>query len=237
MAFSLLSGLGVSYLNKVYNEVSNPDNVFFSTPISFLIFLTPKMEYSLTPYWGLNFSISYNHISNGGQSQPNKGINYPMGGLGLVRYFQNNSYPNYEKDKISKNWIYYLESGFSTREGKDGREPNIAVVFGTIKPLSSLNGLGGGLELNKDFSLEVKENRMEALMPAPFIAHHFLFGKIDFSQRMALYTHKPYGYNNYNFYQRYVLGYKVLNQMTLGIGLKAHGHIAEHMDFRIGWKF
>jgi hypothetical protein len=54
---------------------------------------------------------------------------------------------------------------------------------------------------------------------------------------MAIYTNKPVGYNDYVFFQRYVLGYKVFNQMTLGIGLKAHGHIAEHMDFRIGWKF
>ncbi|MFD2203148.1 acyloxyacyl hydrolase [Shivajiella indica] len=235
--FSLLSGLGLSYLNRIYDEVSNPENVFFSSHLSFLIYLTPKIEYSLTQDWGLNASISYNHISNGGQSQPNKGINYPMGSLGLVRYFQRKIFPIYEKDKISRNWMYYFESGFSTREGKDGREPNISVVFGTIKPLSSINGIGGGLELNKDFSLEVNENRIEALIPAPYIAHHFIFGKIDFSQRMAFYTHKPMGYNDYVLYQRYVLGYKLLNHLTLGIGLKAHGHIAEHMDLRIGWKF
>lgn len=235
--FSLLSSIGVSYLNKVYNEVSNPENIFFSTPISFLIYLTPKVEYSLTTDWGLHFSLSYNHISNGGQRQPNKGINYPMAGIGLVRYFQNNPLPNYEKGAISKKPIYYLESGFSTQQGQDGREPNISLVFAGIKPLTNINGFGAGLELNKDFSQEVENSRIEALMPAPFISHHFLFGKIDFSQRMAMYLHKPAGYNDYIFYQRYVLNYHIANQFFMGIGLKAHGHVAEHMDLRMGWKF
>ena len=236
-AFSVLTGLGVSYLNRVYDEISNPENVFFSAPISFLIFLSPKMEYLFSENWAAHVSFAYNHISNGGQNQPNKGINYPMGGLGLVYYVQKKPFPSYEKDQISKKLIYYLESGFSTREGEEGRKPNISLVFAGIKPLTNINGLGGGLEINKDFSLEVEQNRVEALMPAPFISHHFLFGKIDFSQRMAFYTHKPAGYNDYSFYQRYVLTYKVLDQFFIGIGLKAHGHIAEHMDLRLGWSF
>jgi hypothetical protein len=174
---SLLSGLGLSYLNRVYDEVSNPENVFFSSHLSFLIFLTPKIEYSLTHDWGLNASISYNHISNGGQSQPNKGINYPMVGLGLVHYFQRKTYPVYEKDNISRNWKYYLESGFSTREGKDGREPNISVVFGTIKPLSSINGIGGGLELTKDFSLAVERKQDGSIDAGTLYSPSFHFWK------------------------------------------------------------
>jgi hypothetical protein len=236
-AFSVLTGLGLSYLNRIYDEVSNPENVFFSAPISFLIFLSPKMEYLFSENWAVNVFFTYNHISNGGQSQPNKGINYPMGGLGLVYFIQKESFPNYEKEETSKKFVYYLESGFSTREGEEGRQPNFSLVFAGFKPLTNINGMGGGLELNKDYSLEVNKSRLEALMPAPFISHHFLFGKIDFSQRMAMYTHKPAGYIENNFYQRYVLSYKVLDQFLIGIGLKAHGHIAEHMDLRLGWEF
>lgn len=235
--FSMLTGLGPSYLSKVYDESSNPDNIFFSSPVSFLLFLSPKLEYGITDKFAVNLTFAYNHISNGGQSQPNKGMNYPMVGLGLSHYLKKPPFPVYEKDPISKEWSFYLEAGLSTREGEEGREPNLSLALAFKKPLSSINGIGGGLEINKDYSLEVENTRWEALMPAPFISHHFLFGKFDFSQRMALYTTKPNNYHDYRLYQRYVLNYLISQNLTIGVGLKAHGHVAEHMELRMGWSF
>ncbi|WP_207226887.1 acyloxyacyl hydrolase [Cecembia calidifontis] len=235
--FSLLSGLGFSYLSKVYDEDNNPDNIFFSAPVSFLLFLSPKWEYIISDKIALNLSFAYNHISNGGQSQPNKGMNYPMLGLGLVHFMKNYPFPFYEKKMIPKSSNFYLETGLSTREGEEGRIPNLSLVMAFKKPISGINGIGGGLEINKDYSLEVENKRWEALMPAPFISHHFLFGKFDFSQRMAFYTNKPNNYHDFRFYQRYVLNYFLFQNFSIGIGLKAHGHVAEHLDLRLGWSF
>ncbi len=235
--FSMVTGLGPSFLSKVYDEANNPDNIFFSTPISFLLFLSPKLEYTLKDNLGLHLAFAYNHISNGGQSQPNKGMNYPMLGLGLSHLFIKSPFPVYVKESISQDWTFYLETGISTREGEEGRAPNFSVALALKKPLSNINGIGAGIEINKDYSLEVEKNRWEALMPAPFISHHFLFGKFDFNQRMAWYTNKPDNYHDFRFYQRYVLSYLLTRHLTLGVGLKAHGHVAEHMDLRFGWSF
>lgn len=238
-SFSLLTGVGVSYLTKFYDEDSNPENIFFSAPISFLLFLTPKFEFRLSEEWSSHISFAYNHISNGGQKQPNKGMNYPMIGLGISRYFNPVSFPNYEKKPLSKEWYWYLESGFTTSgsEWTEGRKPVISILGGVYKSISSINALGGGLETVLDYSLEVENSRTEALMPALFIANHFLFGRFDFNQKMALYTHKPAGYNDYLFYQRYTLTYQVLKGFSMGFSLKSHGHIAENMDFRVSYIF
>jgi hypothetical protein len=240
VSFNLLTGGGVSYLTEYYDEVENPENVFFSKPINFLLFVTPKFEYRFSENWSAHISFAYNHISNGGQSQPNKGMNYPMWGIGLNRYSDLQVFPNYVKKSLLENWNWYLESGFTTSVSawSSGRKLVIALVGGTHRSVSSINALGAGIETVIDYSLEVENNRSEAIMPAPFIANHFIFGRVDFSQRMAIYTRKPDGYNDdFSFYQRYLLMYRFDGNLSLGFSLKAHGHIAEHMDFRIGWKF
>ncbi|SMD44224.1 Lipid A 3-O-deacylase (PagL) [Aquiflexum balticum DSM 16537] len=239
LAFSILSGIGVSYLDRVYDEISNPENIFFSSPISFILFVTPKIEYRISENWSSQLTVAYNHISNGGQSQPNKGINYPMLGIGVNRYFQSSPFPKYEKSDLPKTIQWFVETAFTTRESdwSNGRKPVLSLVGGFHKNLTAINALGAGLELTKDYALDVENSRLEALMPAPFIAHHFLFGRIDFNQRFAIYTQKPTGYNDYLFYQRYSLMYRLVNDFSMGFSLKAHGHVAENMDVRISFRF
>jgi hypothetical protein len=236
---SLLTGVGVSYLNKVYNETSNPENLFFSTPISFLLFLTPKFEYRFSDAWTSHISFAYNHISNGGQKQPNKGMNYPMLGLGINKYFNTVPFPTYNKNALPKDWNWYLESGVTTNESQwsEGRQPMLSILGGVYKSISSINALGGGLDIVLDYSHEVEHSRSEAFMPAPFIANHFLFGRFDFNQKMALYTHKPNGYNDHIFYQRYTITYRIVEGFSMGFSLKTHGHVAENMDFRFSYVF
>lgn len=236
---SLNSGIGFSYLNRVYEPESNPKNTFFSAPISFLVFIAPTLEYRFSHKWSGQVLLTYNHISNGGQSQPNKGMNYPMAGMGLNHYFNPKDLPDYSSSSFSRSWEYYAEAAYTHKNAAWAlqRKPVFTLTAGAYRPITSINALGGGLELVKDYSLEVENSRWEALMPAPFIAHHFLLGRIEFSQRMALYTHKPTSYIDHLFYQRYILQYKAWSNWSLGMGLKVHGHVAENVEFRLGWKF
>lgn len=238
-SFNILSGIGLSYLNRVFDPTDNPENIFFSAPVSFLIFATPKLEYHFAENWNANISLHYNHISNGGQSQPNKGMNYPMLGIGLSHFLQKAVLPDYPKETRYQAWSWILETGLTHREAqwRSGRLPTISVLVDRIKPLSSFNALGFGIELTKDFSLDVEQSRWEALMPAPFVSHHFIFGRLDFSQRFAVYTQKPLGYIDERFYQRYTLHYRLFSNFSIGGSMKVHGHVAENIDFRLGWRF
>lgn len=233
---SLLSGVGVSYLTEYYNAIENPDNLFFSTPISFMGFVSPKLEYRFSENWSAHLSFAYNHISNGGQRQPNKGMNFPMLGLGINTYLANPELPRHEKAPISKNWLGYLDGGFTTSEmaGASSRKPVFGLSAGTYRSVSRINALGGGIELVADYAVG---NESPALMPAVFVANHFLFGKFDFSQRLAIYLNKPDNYQDSPVYQRYLLTYQTFRNVSLGVSMKVHGHVAEHMDIRIGLRF
>src|SRR5688572_17842411 len=73
---SLRAGMGVAYVTRIYHTDLNPRNLFFSTPWSGLLMTQLSTRYRLTPQWSLRFSASYQHISNGGKRQPNKGMNF-----------------------------------------------------------------------------------------------------------------------------------------------------------------
>lgn len=239
LELALDMGIGASYLTRVYDPVENPRNTFFSAPLSFLLFVRPVISYSLSSQFDLTASFNYNHISNGGQRQPNRGMNYPLFALGGTYFLKKESLPDYDKPEIPKEFQFYLDLGVNTRSnGQGGRSPNFTIGAGVYRKLASVWGLGAGLDLNKDFSLAVEESRLESLMPAPFIANHFLFGRFDFQQRFAWYASKPATYQaDRNFYQRYTLSYQLGRNFRLGVGMKAHGHVAENMDLRVGWRF
>lgn len=238
-SFNLLSGLGMSYLDNIYDPSDNPENIFFSAPISFLVFVTPKLEMHFADNWHAQLTLQYNHISNGGQSKPNKGMNYPMLGLGLTHYLQKSVLQEYPKQAKEQSWSWLLETGLTHRQAqwRSGRMPVISFLADRYRTVSNINALGFGMELTKDFSLEVVQSRWEALMPSPFISHHFIFGRLDFSQRFAIYTQKPTGYIESRFYQRYAIHYRLFSNFSIGASMKVHGHVAENIDFRLGWRY
>lgn len=238
-ALSLASGIGLTYLSKVHDPVDNPENMFFSQPLSFLLFVAPTLEYRISSDWSAQLGLSYNHISNGGQKQPNKGMNFPAIRVGASRYLSAQDLPRYEKFPVSTAWQYYVEAAFTTkgRDDGSGRGAVLSLAGEAFRSVTAINAFGAGLDVGKDYSLEQGQSFWPSLTVAPFVAHHFTLGRIDFSQWMALYLHKPEGYDDHRFYQRYVLRYKMGNTFSAGVGLKAHGHVAENIDLRLGWRF
>lgn len=135
---------------------------------------------------------------------------------------------------------YYLEAFGTLRSESQGhgRQPLIGLTIGAFQKINAIQGLGLGLESQWDNSLEVMPDTTNGLIHAPFIAHHFLFGKVDFSQRMGVYVKKPKNYEpDRLFYQRYVLSYLLNNCIKLGVALKVHGHVAENIELRLGYQF
>ena len=84
--FTIRGGGGISYHNRIYDPVDNPLNMFFSSRISFPLYVAARFKYSINDKTFITLSASYNHISNGGYKQPNKGMNFPTLALGLEHF-------------------------------------------------------------------------------------------------------------------------------------------------------
>ncbi|SHM72165.1 Lipid A 3-O-deacylase (PagL) [Cyclobacterium lianum] len=236
---SLRGAMGITHLTRVFDSDTNPQNTFFSSPLSFLLSVNPRLNYQMGSDWSIHAGIHYNHISNGGQRQPNRGMNFPGIGVGLSHWLMDIQFPVFEKPAFISSFSLILE-GYATYKDDPvgaGRLPAFGISADLTRSVSRINHLGIGIESTWDFSIRADGERTYWI-PAPSVSHHLTFGKIDFSQRMAVYLSKPEGYQDgRRFYQRYSLSYQFENGFRLGADLKVHGHVAENIGLRTGWRF
>jgi hypothetical protein len=247
--FSLRVGMGLTYLDKVYDAVSNPENLFFSSKFNGILLINLSYNYLIKERYQLNASINYTHISNAGAKMPNKGMNFPTASIGLDYILRPAKLVSQEKtlglrDKKLLGYARIFSSirsvdADSLHSKKD--KLMIGLEGGIIKGLSNINGLLGGIEFSYDGSFQEMSDRMEENY-APFVlslhfGHAFVIGRITFTQQMAYYVYKPFPSTSKSFFQRYGIYYRIGKMVSIGFSLKAHGHVAEHMDVRLGVEF
>jgi hypothetical protein len=245
---SLRGGAGISYLTRVYHPEENPENLFFSDPWSGLLSAQVTARYHVHPTLLLRMEATYNHISNGGKRQPNKGMNFPTLGLGIDYLFKYAPplLPR-EKSRLPDKSIQYYaglfyntrpvdESNFETEE----RKSVVGLHGGFYKPLSLMHGLGLAVEAAHDGALKAQAQSAAESFDHHVISalarHHFLFGRFDFSQALGIYLHKEYP-TPAAVFQRYALSYLLFGRLQIGFSLKAHLYTAEQMDVRMGVLF
>ncbi len=110
--FTIRGGAGVSYHTKIYDELENPLNQFFSSRISFPLFVDARIKYRVSSQTFLTLSACYNHISNGGVRQPNKGMNFPTLSAGFERYHKpipvlNNDFISIDRESESATFFLF----------------------------------------------------------------------------------------------------------------------------------
>ena len=243
--FTLRSGIGISFLNNIYDEIENPTNLFYSTSFSFPLLLNLGVNYKINPLLNANLSVFYNHISNGGIRQPNKGINYPTIALGLDYILFQTPFPVKRKIKNDTKfpWQYYAGIFGTTRSVSDttnrggNRKLTIGLNGGVIKRLRKIYAFNLGLEASYDSSHREKrkltgENYKTHIFSL-MIGNNLLFGRYQFSQQFGFYFARP-SPNNPAVFQRYALDYQLYKLLKVGISLKAHGHVAQNIDVRMG---
>ncbi|MCD4725656.1 MAG: acyloxyacyl hydrolase [Bacteroidales bacterium] len=245
ISFSFRAGLGLTYHNKPYDELSNPNNMSYSTYLFFPLQLGAALNIRLSPLWRLNLSANYNHISNGGIKEPNKGINYPTAAVG-VNYFLRE--PEF-KIRTKRNWKMTatpesrfditIFSAFKQHEYKR-YYPIPGIELKGSRQVSKINALTVGLEWLYDnaarYYLNQSGKDISCQKTSVALGNEFLLGRFLFSQQIGVYFFKPYKKGDY-IYQRYGLVFRATEWFSLGINLKAHRHVADFLDFRLGYSF
>lgn len=204
-----------------------------------------NLNYHLNDKYALNLSANYNHISNGGQKQPNKGMNFPSLSLGVDRLigFKPLKPKPSELRGHDTSTTYYLGSFFSLRSSSREAEASnhllIGLVGGALQPLSVINGVNGGVEIWYDYSDKAIAERDQlddsAFSSAVMLGHHFLLGDFYFLQQFGVYITRPKNIQPRSLYQRYSIWYSFgsSKRWTIGASMIAYGKIADHMDARL----
>ena len=243
---SIRFSAGAVYLSNVFHPVTNPDNLFYSTHFSFILTLNPVLNYQLSPNWNLRIGGNYNHISNGGNHQPNKGINFPTASFGFDYIFHPVDFSQKAVQSIQvtrKNSLNVLLLGTVQIPFQETNNRKLLYGFNATygRSITRLSMLTAGAEFVNDGALKTELKRNDSTPPdhkriAILAGHELQIGKFSFSQQLGIYIYAPFKAMD-PLYQRWGLDYHLSDRLFIGTNLKAHRQIADFLDVRIGFKF
>ena len=246
---SFKGAAGASYLNNPYDSIDNPGNQSYSTHLSAYLLVGVGAWVRLSDRWWINPGINYQHISNGGKRQPNKGINWPTAGLAVS--YQPTSRPWYSGTRTTeKYWRDYsarydiailgtLRRGYN-EAGDRERYPVAGLAIQAGRQVGRLNMLTFGAEAYHDE--ELKDNlHKDGLNASPvkaglLLGHEFLLGRFQFSQGLGVYVFDQTPYYD-RIFHRWGLQYRINRHFSAGFNLLAHRQVAEFVDFRLAYTF
>ena len=242
ISFRLASGL--SFNTNPYDSIENPNNLSYSLPINEYSQLAGSIHYAVNSKLRIILSVNYNHISNGGLKQPNKGINYPTVSIGADYIPEPRPYINRIRTRYNgeKKIRYNFSSSYFPKKiiENDKYFSVVGLTTGISKQIGRINALTADLEWIWDGTLkwQVKKSNehKDYQRGAILIGHEFLMGRIIFSQKLGIYLYDKLKYND-SLYQKYGINLFLSENVFTGLHIKAHRHIADFMQVQIGYSF
>lgn len=244
---TLRGGAGISFLDKIYNPTYNPENIYASRKVSYLLFIDPTIYFLLSKQVNLFAGMQISHLSNGGSRWPNWGLNTLSAGAGVEYAWQKQEVQRRAVTPFTKkSWrnITHLFGGSHNSNPIGGQQFKRfvgGINTGMIKPLGKVSSLGIGGELYYD-ELSNLLKAKAAVRDNPWVAslslQHYLFlGKLLFGQQMAYYVSPHHPNGNTKFYQRYFLEYNLIRNWYGGVSLRAHGDVSDFLTLTTGYIF
>lgn len=252
--FSFRFGIGPAYLTKIYDPVSNPDNLFFGSRISYYVVFNAAAHYRLTNQLGLRLGANYNHISNAGASEPNLGMNFPSLNAGLEYTFSLPEFPVWDKSSVPD--LYPRKNRFQVFAGAAAKAAEwkidehqylvslAGISYGRV--IGRILALKTGFELVDDRSVKaqvISQNltdssgaHLDYRRAAVLLGVEWLFGRFTFSQQFGYYVYAPVE-ARHPFYQRYGLGFMITERISLELNIKAHAQDADFINLQAGFNF
>lgn len=209
-SISETAGLGISYFNKPYEQVSNPENSIIGSHITFCASAAVNFEYRLKKNISLISRACIYHSSNAHTALPNVGLNVPLIGIG-IRYLPRDEPAIVKRDsafkfdkKIHFNARLGLginEQGSSTAPTNGPKYPIYITSLFITKNITPVNKLQAGIEgwyntgvydyiTSQDFYAENQKINSMALVF--FVGHEFLFGHFSLVAQGGIYIHNPF---------------------------------------------
>ena len=244
--FAFKGAAGLSYLTNPFDSLKNPGNRSYSSNINAYLLLGLGLWFRLGDQWWLNTSINYQHESNGGLREPNKGVNWPTAGFALS--YQRDNRPYYTGGRTrQKFWIGRPARWDATLFGiarrdldERGQSRRLPLVGGAVqgaRQVGRISNLTLGVEgyYDEELRLQLKRDSIDASpVKAGLLAgHEFILGKFLFTQQLGMYVFDQTPYYD-RLYHRWGLQYRT-GRIGIGLNLKAHRQVADFADLRVSY--
>lgn len=242
--FSFKGIAGLSYLTNPHDSLHNPTNQSYSTALSGYLLFGAGIWIRLNDKWWLNGSVNYQHESNGGLRQPNKGINWPTAGIALSYsprpepYYTGIRTKKRYRGDYSTRWdisMFGIAKRAIDEDGSSRRLPIFGLGLQASKQIGAIHALTAGTEIYTDLALraQLKQDSIKVshVRAGLLLGHEFLLGKFLFSQRIGISLLDKTPYFD-KVYHRWGIHYRINEHLGAGINLQAHRHVADFIDVR-----
>ncbi|GAB3994132.1 hypothetical protein GCM10028807_31170 [Spirosoma daeguense] len=250
ISFSIRTAAGLAYLSRIFDEQTNPRNTFFGATLNSWLSVSAATYIRVSDHVQVNVAAHYNHISNGGSRQPNRGMNFPTASFGLIYTPRPIPLPNprnWAKPKLTSHWTLRLMpfTSIRTLPQTDNFPEQATWLFGLTATagyrLNRFHALSAGVEGVSDGYVRQQRQR-NGLSPDGWQlgllgGYELWLGRYRFTTHAGWNIYQPDSVPDGRLFQRYQLLYALRPHIRLGVGLKAKLNVAEGFDLRVGAEF
>ena len=241
----LRGGMGLGWVQKPYNKNTNHKNVLLGSPVNGFVSFLWQNELKLAPQLFVNAGFSFSHLSNGGSTLPNLGLNIPAVSVG-IRYGADNAptTTTVEKRKADKiKYTLFASGGIKQAPWVESSRYLVNTISAEgSKQLGYSSKVSGGVILFYDRSLQVHpagipslKRKGNFLQAGVFAAYEHGFGKVSVPLQLGAYV-----YNKDlapQLFQNLGLRYKMSSHWSTQVILKTHMGQADHVHVGVGYQF
>jgi hypothetical protein len=249
-------GLGVGYLTKRFDRLTNYKNLAIGSHLNAAVNLMFEVKFRIAERFILSGAFGLQHFSNGSLKLPNYGLNLPLWNIGLSYRLAR------ENERISDRFIpptepfeaiirHVVEFNFGASIGSK----NMQAIYGknflvyhlyenTFFPVSRKSKVGAGLDLSYDEShvvvLEshgkVVTNKMNILRPGINAAYELGLSKLKFIFNFGYYLGGEEKSNG-PLYEKFSFQYSLSKSIFANVMLKVHFGRADYIGWGFGYQF
>ncbi len=258
--WTLRVGDGIGYVTKK-NQKTNPIdtlNTAIGSHINDFAMIITDLRWHINKNWDMQIGGNFTHISNGDYRQPNLGVNFAGGHVG-VRYFPSTSKPipfiDSNLKPLPKRWLVEMRLGLAYNEARTPGNPEEPTYIASVYASRRWRGKNKYF-FGSDYSYHT--NNYDDLVywskfkgheadyawyGAFFAGNEYLIGRLGIVFQVGVYYHQIYLKLD-PYYEKIGWNYYIIkkekgvfkNVFVSGF-LKTHAIIAEFAEFGIGAGF
>jgi hypothetical protein len=239
---NLRIGFGLGWVEKPYDEKTNPENLLLSQKLNTHANISWQNEFRLNSNHFINTAVTFYHLSNAKTSLPNLGLNVPSISVGYRYAFNGETRkPVQAHDTVNKKIFFkiFISGGIKQMQVPDSSYYFVTLLTGEMsKQISYSSILSVGLLITHDASIKtdplVKHlGSMTTSQVALYGAYEYNFGKSIIPVQFGVFLYN----GNSTLLESVGYRYKITNKLMAEFLLKSHGHKADLIHFGIGYVF
>jgi hypothetical protein len=241
---SFLLGAGPGWISKPFDINTNPKNTLIGTRLNAFINLGLQNEIRLSKHFFLTGGLSFLHLSNGGTTLPNLGLNTPCFSVGARYAFAEPVKQERTPEQFIKKMEYYVYTSVGLKQapwtgGNHYLINNIQLEAAKRVKRNYSYGLGLQLSYNRSldyFPLENPDREKRGrkkLQAGVYVSYEHFLGKLSLPLQLGAYV-----YNKAMspvLFQQFGLRYQCTKHISTEVLLKSHMGQADFIHLGIGY--